>query len=202
MQCNSALVSCAAYWGRHAAVLHALPSCGAVWPLAFVSVSIEAPACLGDKSSGPCFWGIFGLNQPLCVKVTIQAYHRLRAVILQLSIKTCLHAANDTIAFWPCRWLIGLSYRVVYHRDPAPSLKRKRRMPFVQDQMHHVHGEIFMADEILKIADQPEDQPFHWEDHDWQKYSKASNSFEADLPPPKQKLSTKHLPGAIREIEL
>ncbi|KAK9806405.1 hypothetical protein WJX73_002637 [Symbiochloris irregularis] len=71
------------------------------------------------------------------------------------------------------KYLIGLSYRVVYHRDPAPTLKNKRRMPFLRDRLHHVHGEIFMADEFLRIADQPEDQPFNWEDHNWQKYSRA-----------------------------
>lgn len=71
-----------------------------------------------------------------------------------------------------CRWLVGLSYRVVYHRDPVPSYKRRGRLPGT-DALTHVHGEIYIAEAMLSVSAQPAEHLFEWEDHDWHKYSRV-----------------------------
>lgn len=66
------------------------------------------------------------------------------------------------------RWLVGLSYRVVYLRDPVPSNKGKTGL--FTDAMQHVHGEIYIDNARVQPGAQPSDHTFNKNDHIWAKY--------------------------------
>ncbi|KAL3130729.1 hypothetical protein ABBQ38_000076 [Trebouxia sp. C0009 RCD-2024] len=70
------------------------------------------------------------------------------------------------------RWLVGLSYRVVYRRDPIPSHK-VRRLNLLNDTLTHVHGEIYIDDEQLAPGKQPAHSVRDVEDHSFMRYAEA-----------------------------
>ena len=70
-----------------------------------------------------------------------------------------------------CRWLVGLSYRVVYNRDPVPSHKAKAGL--LASELVHVHGEIYIEDALVRPGGQPAPHGGACGDHDWVKYSQA-----------------------------
>lgn len=71
-----------------------------------------------------------------------------------------------------CRWLVGLSYRVVYRRDPIPSHK-VRRLNLLNDTLTHVHGEIYIDDEQLAPGKQPAHSVRDVEDHSFMRYAEV-----------------------------
>ncbi|DBA83613.1 hypothetical protein WJX77_012231 [Trebouxia sp. C0004] len=82
------------------------------------------------------------------------------------------------------RWLVGLSYRLVYRRDPVPGHKH-RRLNLLHDTLVHVHGEIYIDDEQLKPGKQPYQFQGDPEDHNLMRYAEALHTmclahFEAD----------------------
>ena len=71
-----------------------------------------------------------------------------------------------------CRWLVGLSYRVVYRRDPVPP-HRSRRLNLLMDPLVHVHGEIYIDDEQLTPGKQPAHSLKDVEDHSFMRYAEV-----------------------------
>ena len=71
-----------------------------------------------------------------------------------------------------CRWLVGLSYRVVYRRDPVPR-HRSRRLNLLNDSLVHVHGEIYIDDEQLTHGKQPAHSMKDVEDHSFMRYAEV-----------------------------
>ena len=74
-----------------------------------------------------------------------------------------------------CRWLVGLSYRVVYNQDPIPS--NRGRAKLLGDEMVHVHGEIYVDSTIAKPEAQPAGRARNFDDHTWTKYSEARPTY-------------------------
>lgn len=68
-----------------------------------------------------------------------------------LSVLLCQAEAPATCKL-PCgRWLVGLSFRMIYNRDPIPDNKRKSRtMLLSQDTLVHVHGEVYIDDAVCE----------------------------------------------------
>ena len=69
------------------------------------------------------------------------------------------------------RWLVGLSYRLVYFRDPIPANKTKIRL--LGTELVHVHGEIYVDGSTARPEAQPSGTAFNFDDHDWQRYSQV-----------------------------
>ena len=69
---------------------------------------------------------------------------------------------------------MGLSYRVVYNRDPIPSHKAKAGL--LASELVHVHGEIYVEDALVRPGAQPAPHGGACGDHDWVKYSQAGPS--------------------------
>lgn len=68
---------------------------------------------------------------------------------------------------------MGLSYRVVYRRDPIPSHKA-RRLNLLNDTLTHVHGEIYIDDEQLAPGKQPPGHSIRdLEDHSFMRYAEV-----------------------------
>lgn len=78
----------------------------------------------------------------------------------------------DNIGWLVSRWLVGLSYRVVYRRDPVPSHK-SRRLNLLNDALVPVHGEIYIDDEELTPGKQPGHSVKDVEDHSFMRYAEV-----------------------------
>ena len=76
------------------------------------------------------------------------------------------------------RWLVGLSYRVVYHRDPVPTQKAKAGL--LASELVHVHGEIHIKDALGELAGPLTDDASG--DHDWERYSQARSHSLQSVP--------------------
>lgn len=70
------------------------------------------------------------------------------------------------------RWLVGLSYRVVYRRDPVPSHK-SRRLNLLNDALIPVHGEIYIDDVELTPGKQPGHSMKDADDHSFMRYAEV-----------------------------
>ena len=72
------------------------------------------------------------------------------------------------------RWLVGLSYRVVYSKDPVPRNKGKAGL-LGGEELAHVHGEIYVQDTAIQPGAQPALTPQSCQgaDHDWAKYGQV-----------------------------
>ena len=70
---------------------------------------------------------------------------------------------------------MGLSYRVVYRRDPIPAHKHRRLNP-LSSSFVQVHGEIYIDDEQLTPGKQPFGNHFAGdiEDHGFMRYAEVS----------------------------
>ncbi len=99
---------------------------------------------------------------------------------------------------------MGLSYRVVYRRDPVPAHKHRRLNCLLADSLVHVHGEIYIDDEQLTPGKQPYGNHFNGdvEDHGFMRYAEVTTlcklcrfSFLAFVY--LVKMHTCSLPGAI-----
>lgn len=71
------------------------------------------------------------------------------------------------------RWLVGISYRVVFRRDPIPSQSVKP-LP-AHSRPHHVHGAIYLFEEDYRPGAQPKAEltQADLEDHHLDHYSGA-----------------------------
>ena len=49
-----------------------------------------------------------------------------------------------------CRWLVGISYRVMFRRDPFPAQST------VPNTLKHVHGAIYLCGDGMRPGDQPD----------------------------------------------
>lgn len=49
-----------------------------------------------------------------------------------------------------CRWLVGISYRVTFRRDPVPAQSA------VPNTLKHVHGAIYICGDGMRPGDQPD----------------------------------------------
>lgn len=70
-----------------------------------------------------------------------------------------------------CRWLVGISYRVVFRRDPVPS----QSVQPLNTRPHHVHGAIYLHETGIVPGAQPKQQLAHTDinDHQLHHYSGA-----------------------------
>lgn len=68
-----------------------------------------------------------------------------------------------------CRWLVGLSYRLVYFRDPVPQTKGKRNFSG-SDELVHVHGEMFVDDATCCPNKLMDEADVDISDHSWPVY--------------------------------
>ena len=71
------------------------------------------------------------------------------------------------------RWMVGLSYRLLYRRDPVPDNKSHAINLLGQGLLVHVHGEIYIDDTTCMYDARPEGLQSDMADHTWDKYSKA-----------------------------
>ncbi|KAK9813966.1 hypothetical protein WJX73_007164 [Symbiochloris irregularis] len=72
------------------------------------------------------------------------------------------------------RWLVGLSFRMIYNRDPVPDNKRKsRNMLMTQDTLVHVHGEVYIDKAVCRPECRPENLTKDMADHCWLRYYEA-----------------------------
>ncbi|KAK9813912.1 hypothetical protein WJX73_004505 [Symbiochloris irregularis] len=81
------------------------------------------------------------------------------------------------------RWLVGLSYRVVYRADPVPYNKTKNKNMLGQEELVHVHGEIFCDATSCRpgMMTWPGDLSPDYEDHSLTRYQQAlSRRFSAE----------------------
>ena len=76
-----------------------------------------------------------------------------------------------------CSWLVGLSYRVVYRRDPVPSHKQRKLNPLTSSYVH-VHGEIYIDDEQVTPGKQPVNFEKDPQDHNLMRYAEVSLSAQ------------------------
>lgn len=69
----------------------------------------------------------------------------------------------------PHRWLVSLSYRVIFRQDPIP----RESMHTASHKLKHVHGAIYMSDEAMQAGTQPKTTTSNpsMGDHDRQAYS-------------------------------
>ncbi|KAL0043790.1 hypothetical protein WJX82_000576 [Trebouxia sp. C0006] len=74
------------------------------------------------------------------------------------------------------RWLIGLSYRLVYRRDPVPG-HRHRRLNLLNNTLVHVHGEIYIDDKQLKPGKRPYQFQGDPNDHSLMRYAEALHAM-------------------------
>lgn len=72
------------------------------------------------------------------------------------------------------RWVVGLSYRVVYHRDPVPNFKVKPGR--LASELVHVPGEIYIEDGHIQAVTRHFTGEGIAGDHDWERYTRASTS--------------------------
>lgn len=72
-----------------------------------------------------------------------------------------------------CRWLVSLSYRVVFRRDPIAEDSTKN--PF--HTLKHVHGAVYISDDSMQPGTQPKGQLARADmrDHTAEAYSGALN---------------------------
>lgn len=68
-----------------------------------------------------------------------------------------------------CRWLVGLSYRVVYNKDPVPFPKAKSGL--LASQLVHVHGEIYIQDGSISALGRSVSEEGIAGDHEWARYA-------------------------------
>ena len=84
-------------------------------------------------------------------------------------ISGALHCIDKDVAF---RWLVGISYRVIYHRDAIPAHKAKSGL--MGNELVHVHGEIYIEDNNIRAGERPITNDLNKEDHNWAKYGRVS----------------------------
>ena len=169
-----------------------LATVAAAWAaLKYPTADVRSITFGAQKVGNAAFAQVFRCaTKPSAQKATLNSTPGQHAIdwVLQSFCKTSLNlgmaACHCSVRIWDAqqrdcfslanccqrRWLIGLSYRVVYHHDPVPSFKRRGRLPGT-DSLMHVHGEIYIAAAMLSVSAQPAEHLFEWEDHDWHKYS-------------------------------
>ena len=72
---------------------------------------------------------------------------------------------------------MGLSYRVVYRRDPIPTYKQRKLIPNLNNGFVHVHGEIYIDDEQLKPGKQPTGFDKDPDDHSLMRYAEVRDDL-------------------------
>ena len=89
-----------------------------------------------------------------------------------LASSTLQQEASQVVCCEFCRWLVALSFRVVFYRDPIPA-NRAKANPLAEDLVH-VHGEIYIERNTVNPA---EGQPWlncslnsNAADHSWTVY--------------------------------
>lgn len=107
------------------------------------------------------------LSSFCCVPESVVLWHQ------ETQARGMGQANAEHSVFFLCRWLVGLSYRVVYRRDPVPSHKH-RRLNLLNDTLTHVHGEIYIDDEQLRPGKQPAHSLRDAQDHSLMRYAEAS----------------------------
>ena len=65
---------------------------------------------------------------------------------MYLHLQACICSKQDLVA---CRWLVGISYRVVSGQDPIPAQSTAPNF------LNHVHGAIYVCNDGMRPGDQP-----------------------------------------------
>ena len=70
----------------------------------------------------------------------------------------------------PCRWLVGVSYRVIYRKDSIPACMSVRSA-----FLKHVHGAVYIRDGEMQAGEGPASAKLHTTiaDHAFRRYAEA-----------------------------